>query len=359
MMPVIEITKPPSKRATIYEVARLAKVSHATVARAFSNNERMISHETRKKVLAAAKELKYRPNPLAKGLNGARTQMMAVVWPMGYTFISEQAVAELVTKSQARNYQVQLANTLNDLQMVKKLLDELLHRAVDSVVLNITPETFDHEVEAMLGQFRAAVVVTVSPLDISVDQIVWDRTAAIRAAIDHLVGIGRRKLGYVCFDTKTLPSGQIQRLEQYKAIAFIEQLSKYGIDNPEKGIVDNKGRIDWDDINGFQELLEKRLFCNKFPFDAVLCTNDEWAAVLVSLLKRNNMRVPEDVAVVGYNDSRTALLCEPRLASVNRHNQDVVGAIEKLVFARLEHSELPPQKVPVPMQFVWRESAGK
>jgi LacI family transcriptional regulator len=357
-MELIQPTKPKQKRATIYEVARLAKVSHVTVNRAF-REEGVVSNETRKKVLAAAKELQYRPNPLAKGLNGARTQTLAVVWPMGYTFVCEQAVAELVTKSQGRNYQIQLANTLNDLQMVKRLLDELLHRAVDAVILNITPETFDREVEALLKQFRAAVVVTVSPLELAVDQIVWDRTVAIRAAIDHLVGIGRKKLGYLCFNIKKLASGQVMRQEQYKADAFIGRLREHGIQDPEKGIIDNEELIDWDDFVGLQKFIEKHSFSGRFPFDAVLCMNDEWAMLLVALLRRHGLRVPEDVAVVGYNDSRAALLYEPPLASVNRRDQKVVAAIEKLAFARLEHSELPPQTAQVPMEFIWRESAGK
>jgi LacI family transcriptional regulator len=357
-MELVETIKTKRKRATIYEVARLAKVSHVTVNRAF-REEGVVSNETRKKVLAAAKELQYRPNPLAKGLNGARTQTMAVVWPMGYTFISEQAVADLVTRAQRRNYQMQLANTLNNLQMVKRLLDELLHRAIDAVILNVTPETFDREVEEQLKNFKAAIVTTVHPLNVGVDQIVWNRTVAIEAAVDHLVKIGRRRIGYTCFLVKKNEQGREVRLEQYKADAFASRLLSHGITDAERGIIDVDHMIDWDDIDGYRTFLNERLFSGRFPFDAVLCNNDEWAAILVGMLGKHGLRVPEDVAIVGYNDSRVAKLCEPPLASVNRRNEDMVKAIDELVFTRLENPDMPVQKKEVPMQFVWRESAGR
>ena len=352
------LTKPKGKRATIYEVARMAKVSHVTVSRAFSS-EASVSSDTRSKVLAAAKHLQYRPNPLAKGLNGARTQTMSIIWPMGYTFISEKSTAELVTKVQARGYQTHLANTLNNLDMVKRVLDDLLRRSVDAVVLNVTPETFDKEVEEMLGQFHAAIVVTANPLNISVDQIVWDRTAAIRSAVDHFIGIGRKKIGYVCHATTKPVSGEkAVRLEQYKVDAFVNRLREHGIENPERGIVDTPRLIEWEDIEGLRAILKEQRFERDFPFDAVLCVNDEWATILVQMLIARGIKIPQDVAIIGWNDSRVAKLCEPPLASVNRCNEDVVKAIEDLLFARLKDRTMTTQKKEVPMKFVWRESAG-
>ncbi len=354
-MEVLSPTMPKQKRATIYEVARLAGVSHVTVSRAFSENA-SVSSATRQKIQSAAKRLSFQPNPLARGLNGAETHALAVVWPMGYTFASTNSMADLVTRFQSRGYHMQMGNTLNRADMTKEMLSDLLLRSVDAVVLNVTPETIDAEIEELLKRFRAALVITVKPLDLAVDQIVWDRTAAIRDVVKHFVDHGRRNIIYCGLEKAEKKDGEAR--EQYKVDAFLGGLESHGI----RGSSENLVLLDYGsppyNFELTRELIETRLLGGNLSFDAVLCNNDWMATLLMQRLGKHGLRVPQDVAVVGYDDSELVTLSTPPLASVNRCNEKLVDTIEKTVFERLENQKLPLQKKEVGMKFVYRQSAG-
>ncbi len=82
------------------------------------------------------------------------------------------------------------------------------------------------------------------------------------------------------------------------------------------------------------------------------------ALALISWLQSNGIRVPDDVAVVGFSNTEMAECLDPPLASVERNDGQLADVIEQVLFARLETPALPPQRREVAMQFIWRESAG-
>ena len=353
-MATLNSVMPRLKRATIYDVARLAGVSHVTVTRTLSKGA-SVSKKTRDKVQTAIHRLDYQPNPLAQGLNGAATKTISIIWPMGYTFVSEKSIADLIARFQQQGYCIQMANTLNEIVMVKELLKKLLQRTTDAVVLNITPETLDKEVEDLLCQFRAATVVTVKPIEIAVDQIIWDRTSAVKAAVDHFVSAGRKRICYGFHTKKRL--GNIAS-EPFKVNTFIARMREHGLESPEDGVVYDVDGKHTEDAEGLRQLVKNLFLAEKFPFDAFLCINDNTAAVLMQVLREEGLQVPRDVAVIGWDDSFVSKLCEPHLASVNRCNEDIIDVIEQTLFDRLKGKKLPIQKKEVSMKFVWHESAG-
>jgi DNA-binding LacI/PurR family transcriptional regulator len=346
------------KRATIYDVARLAGVSHNTVTRALSKGNVSIKPGTREKILHAARQLNYQPNPLARGLNGAQTNTIAVIWPVfvGYRFISEQYLTGLAMDLQAAGYSTQLANVLQDPAMIKSVLDSMLQRSVDAVVLH-APEMIDLEMIEILKRFKAAVVINAMPFDFECDQVVWDRSTAIKNIVDHLVSRNRKRIAFCWLKKTRLPGGQTYLREQYKAEAFISQLLALGIEKPEQYVITSELDIAADDVHGLERLLGSTL--QDKTFDAIVCTNDELAAIALNVVKSKGLRVPEDVAIVGFNNSMTAELCRPNLASVERCNPEVVKAVEHLLLSRLkgERKEAARQ-IKIEMQFMWRESAG-
>ena len=353
-MALFNPTIPRPKRATIYEVARLAGVSHVTVSRAFSKTA-SISDATRKKIQSAVQSLDYRPNPLARGLNGATTYAISIVWPMGRTFISENSISTLVTKFQRRGYHTQMANTLNRIDMTKEVLESLLLRSVDAIVLNITPEILDGEIVDLLKRFRAPLVVAAEPLGIEIDQIVWNRATAIKEAVVHFANSGRKNIAHI--GLAKAESGSDRLHEQYKADAFLDSLKSCGV----KCSQDNLILFDYGfspyDVELTREFFQKRFFVNGFEFDAVLCSNDWVAVIMMQMLEKHGLNVPEDVAVIGYDDSDLVKLSRPPLASVNRCNDKLIEVIDNTLFERLDDPDLPLQKKQVNMRFVYRESA--
>jgi DNA-binding LacI/PurR family transcriptional regulator len=303
-------------------------------------------------------QLNYQPNPLARGLNGAQTNTVAVIWPVfvGYRFISEQYLVGLTMDLQKEGYSTQLANVLQDPAIINSVLDSLLQRSVDAVVLHAS-ESIDNKTAELLKRFKASVVINAMQSNVACDQVVWDRTTAIKNIVDHLVSRNRREIAYCWLKKCRMPGGQTYFREQYKADAFTEALADFGIQNPEQYVLSTDKDIDPANVMELEKFLNDHL--QRKNYDAVVCLNDELANIAVNLLKSKGLRVPEDVAVVGFNNGMTAELCRPKLASVERCNSEVVKAIEHLLLSRLKSSDpIPAREIRVPMQFVWRESAG-
>lgn len=354
-MAAINSTTYVQKRATLHEVARLAGVSHVTVARAFSDTT-LVSDKTLKKVREAVKRLDYKPNLLARGLKGAATKSIAIVWPMGYMFIPEKSVAELITGLQQHGYSTQMGNTLNDIKMTKEMLNGLLQRSVDAVVINISPEILDDEIIDILKCFRAAVIISVQPLNINVDQIVWNRTSAIRDAVTYLISKGRKNIAHCGLLGSQNPAGRMP--EQYKADAFLNCLSEHGLKSSYDNLLFFESTYDPYDIDFIRSMLEKSVFSKAVQFDAFLCVNDCVAIILSQMLQEHGFDIPKDIAIVGYDDREYSRLFNIPIATVNRQNESLVNAIQEVLFARLNDKDLPIQKKEVFMKFVCRASAG-
>ena len=194
------------------------------------------------------------------------------------------------------------------------------------------------------------MLVADRPVDVAVNEVVWDRTASVRAIVDHFVKTGRKKPAIM------LPmSGN-----RYKAEVFADQCARHGIELPRKAIVDvgDINNSELSDLTEFPAFLEDHFSRNDFDFDAVFCSCDEFAASLSVWLRRRGIRVPDDVAIVGFNNTAAAKLADVPLASVDRAYLELSAVIRDVLFAGLDEPDTPVVQKTLPMKFVWRQSAG-
>jgi len=331
-----------NNRCTIHDVARLAGVSHVTVSRAFSKNA-SIAGETRAKVLEAAGRLGYRPNPLARGLRGGRTKSLAVIGSLDGAGLSG-LYRLLALRLQGRGYVVSVIDAIGGGDYIKEALAGCASRNVDGVVLDGWP---GDGFEELLGSFSAVAVITGERLDVGFDQVVRERGLAIRAIADHFVDTGRRCPGVIA----NVPG------EDYKVRPFVGRLKERGISVLLDGVVN----LDIGVAGARIDLVGKALdeaFVGGFPLDSLFCSTDEVAVAAMCWLGERGLSVPGDVAVVGFNDDKFGKYLRPGLASVARHNEQVVDALEKMLMGRLEEGVAVVSSEVVPMEFVVRGSAG-
>lgn len=339
------------KRPTIYEVAKLAGVSYSTVSRVFSRKD-LVSGKAHEKVHNAAKMLGFQPNALARGLKGGSTQTMAVLWSQ-----SEQSlpmIRRITLPIQNRGYTLQLADHLNDPAILKKVLLEYLNRRVDAVVLEIRWNMHEFEqVKDIVKQFPAAVFITdISPEDClisGVDYISQDHSVAIRQIVQHFVKTGRQRLAFM---TKGGYANQ-HKIDTFNGFAQGHGVERLFFDTTPSH---------FDDLNEmapeFIEKMESLFSKQGFKPDAILCDNSEQAAALIVWLKKKGLSVPNDVAVAAREDTSFAVMFDPPLATVRRQHQKVAEAVENMLFKRLKDPSGAQQKMSLPAEFIWRESAG-
>lgn len=340
-----EITKP----ASMTDVARLANVSQVTVSRVFSGGP--VAEKTRRKIEQAARKLNFSPNALARGLRGSRTKTMALVWSQCTETLP--FVREITLPMQDRGYVVQIADHLGDPTVLKNILVEYAMRGVDALVLELTYGIEQYrEIKTFLEKFPAVVLVTDIPFDrhptMNVDCVSQDHSVSIKAVIDHFVKTGRTRLSYIT---------HVDAVNQNKIDVFTNYVAQHGLP-PRIANIPADGLSNRNDQNPMIAVSEKLFGGESVPPDAVLCDNNDRAFALMAYLKSKGYRIPQDVAVIGREDTFAAACFDPPLASTQRQYRKVAQRVEWMLSRRLKDASLERQVECLPMEFIWRESAG-
>ncbi|MBN1555332.1 MAG: LacI family DNA-binding transcriptional regulator [Phycisphaerae bacterium] len=334
-------------QTTIKDIARKLSVSHVTVSKAL-RGQPPISLEMQKKVQKVALEMGYRPNILARGLKGGKTQTVGLIFSLGGPHSPSELVRMIAGKIHLHHYVTQVSDSFFLTDVLQRLLRDYIRRGVDAVVIQLSPGMCIEKIEGYFRSFKAVVLIHSIPMDTTVDLILLNRQQAIRAAVDHFVDTGRKRPMILA----------PPRPREEKIDPFFHRLQERGFLNREEPAILHRSNpmatglaeVAW-------EALETR--CpDSVPFDALLCGTDEAAVAAYKWLESRGKKVPRDVAVVGFNDSTYAKFLMPALASINRQDEEVAKLVETMLFDRLENPDSPPQRAEVCMTFVPRTSAG-
>ena len=338
-------------KVTLAELAPRVGVSRAAVSAVLGQASRSttirVSDARAAEIRGMARRLGYQPNIHARALRGGKTRTVGILWAIGGPHAVGLTVQDLSLAVEGRGYLPYVVNSLSDIGVVSQALDDFLARSVEGVVLQWEDNVpLLPAIRERLRGFAAAVVVAGAEAEPGLDTVIHDRFGALRAVADHFATTGRRN-----------PALVMQRLAQSSKVApFSGQLAVHGLALPPECRID----VPLDNGNfgaNCQKAVAQALDAG-CRFDAVLCGNDEGAAAVLAELRRHGLAVPGDVAVVGFNDSQFGPFLVPPLASIARHDAEVVAAVERFLFSRLKDPETLPRQILVPMEFVARESAG-
>lgn len=283
--------------ATIKDVAREAGVSTATVSRVLNGYTR-VSAEVRQKVLAAAQMLDYQPHVGAKGLVQGRTNLVGVLVPdMADEFFALLA-RSVVDVAAQYDYGALVNNTDWDSSREREaLLRFRRHQVEGYIVLPKSPE----EEHWNTIYSSMSPVVTLDRRGTNASSVVTDHVRGMQLAVTHLVDLGCGRIGYVGFPGDTKMQG------------FLTGMEMAGLEPDCSIIVDlthipraSRGRHVVDALFSFSQR----------PPDAIICTSDNCAIEVLAAMRSRGIRVPEDVAVVGYNNSRASTVVSPQLTTI-------------------------------------------
>jgi len=302
------------------DIAAAAAVSQSTVSRVLSGAPTRvpIAPETRERVIQASRRLGYRPNPLARGLRGASTNLLgAVVRDFSDPFYAG-AIEALVVESMAHGYNVVLGHAPGRMDGTISLTTVLETRHTDAVVL--LGDMQDHP--QVLADLRASSVPVValwqgtSPLEFpSADT---DDRAGIQAGLAHLADLGHRRIAFVSAE---LPGGYRVREEAY--VAFMRE--RFG--GVPRGYIERCPNT----LAGGDAAL-RRLLSRSQPPTAVATSTDLVAVGVLHAAHSLGATVPDRLSVVGYDDILIAAHTVPALTTLRMPISEIVGhAIAKAV----------------------------
>ncbi|MGD6741740.1 LacI family DNA-binding transcriptional regulator [Streptomyces sp. BH106] len=325
------------------DVAERAGVSRALVSIVF-RNQPGAGQETRDRVLRVAEEIGYRPDNAARLLARGRSRTLGVLFTVHQPFQAD-LVEGIYPEAERRGYEVLLSATApgrDEAQAVEALL---AHRC-EAVIL-LGPRAEQAQLEA-LGARTVAVTVGRRVRDARLDSVFTAENKGVREAMDHLVALGHRRITHV--DGGRDP-GSAERRRAYRAAMRRHDLQDAarvipGSHTEDAGI--EAGRM----------LLTEREQGTPLP-SAIFASNDRSAMGLLMAFARAGVDVPDEVSVVGYDDSHLSHLMPVALTTVR---QDAVLMAEQAVrFAveRLEDETLDVREAVIDPKLVVRDTSGK
>lgn len=306
-------------------VARTAGVSPATVSNVLSG-AKSVSPETRARVDRAIVELGYRPNRVARALIEHRTRTIGMVVPdIANPFFAEMTRAAEDVLAEA-GYALFLGNSSNEADRERRYLEEFRDRQVDAVIVDATS---DNDVEQMRELARRLPVVLVDrvPPGWEGDRVAVDNMKGLRLAVDHLANLGHRRIAFVNGDL-AVTNGRERRA------GFEVALARLGL--APASMTD--GAFTFESGHAQAEYL---LSLPTRP-TAVCAGNDVLALALLLTAREHGLRVPENISLVGYDDSEYARLASPPLTTVRQRASDLGAAAARIALNRVHGGKEAP-----------------
>jgi len=329
------------KYITLKKVAEKAEVSVNTASRAI-NNKPDINEETKKRILKVAQELGYVRNDTAVALRTKKTGTIGVVIADNRNPFYAEVLNGMEEATREKNYHIILANTQRDYKKEEEAINLLLAKRVDGLL--ITPvQDIDDDIKNLIDANIPFVVVGRDFENIEVDAIYNDEVKGGFLATEYLIKKGHKRIALI--DGFLYKSPAKGRLEGYK-----KALNKYRISLDESLI--SVGDINIEDgYKRTKQMLEKNL-----DFTAIFAYNDMMAFGAMQAIKEKDLRIPEDIGLVGYDDIPFSSLITPPLTTIRLKKQELGTESVKLLLSRINGNRKITKKVMLGVELQIRES---
>jgi DNA-binding LacI/PurR family transcriptional regulator len=329
-------------KPTIYTIATQAGVSIATVSRALNNGPR-VSEATRARILQIAQDLGYQPSASARNLAMNTTETLALVLPQ----ISGPYFSEFIRGAEgvARNHQYHLLIYSSfDLDGDDPLL-RLLPTRTDGAILGTSSSTCDYINDLHRRNFPFLLLEHHAP-GLAVNAINPDNETGAQKLTNHLIQQhGFQRIGFICGPAYRAHSGErlrgYQRALQNANIPFRTELTAQG---------------DFDEASGYTAT--HQLLSLPEPPQAIFASNDQMAIGALAAANQRGLSVPDDLAVVGFDDIPAAQYLHPPLTTVNLSIYDQGETAIKLLMQVIAEPDQPPQIITIATSLVIRRSCG-
>lgn len=333
------------RRTSLKDLADKLGVSIATVSRALRNSHE-VGEEMTRKVKQLAKELNYRPNPFAQSLRKEAPRVIGVIVPNLVTHYYAAVLDGIEDYASKLGYSVISANSHEDHEREAQALDNFLNMHVEGIIACLAQDTTDYSHFEQLHKMGVPLVFFARCcLEDMFSQVVGNGDVAAQEATQHMIETGSRRVAFI---------GGPNHLDMVRRRkhGYLEALRENRIPIDRELVVCDK--IDFDVArNATLRLLE-----GENPPDAILAFNDIITYAAFDAIKSKGLRIPEDVAIIGFTDGDTAAFVTPRLSAImdQAHVQGTKAC--QLLMKSINGDEKIYKEV-VPMILKIRESSEK
>jgi len=310
---------------SIKEVARIAGVSIATVSR-YLNTPTRVQEKTRQKVQNAIAQTGYSPNSLAQNFRRGKSQMVMVVMPsVGDPFLAE-VLRSIQETAKVCGYTIMIKEARLHEMTADDVGSMIVSKQADGIILLASISPFSSEILSEHSRQALPVVIgceTVSAELTHFPSIHIDNVAAAEDATNHLLSLNHRRIAF-------MHAGNDSLLTKDREIGYRNALKMAGV--PVEDDLICSGELS---IAGAQNAT-RRLLRLSMPPTAIFCANDEMALGTIYELKASGLKVPENVSVVGFDDTRYAAISDPSLTTIRQPSQEIGRRVFQRLLACIE-----------------------
>ena len=337
-----------TRRITTFDIAREAGVSRTTVSHVLNDQPGVhLSAKTKARVLATARRLGYVPNSAAQMLVTGRSQSIGLVFPRGDLLAIDAFIPSMirglneVCRSRGYRLVMEVLRELSDDQAYLKLAKS---RRVDSLII-INPRRGDRALEKVLTS-KFPVLIAGTSEGSWKNTIATQEGAASRRATNHLISLGHRRIAHISHASLDYVSVW-RRLEGYRAA-----LKAAGLPY-EQALV---AQADFSFASGYQAM--KDILAEHAHPTALFAGNDTVAIGAMLAIRETGFSVPDDIAVVGYDDVPSAAFACPPLTTIRTHAYEHGKLFAEAAIRLMNQESIDSQQDALPLELVIRDSCG-
>ncbi len=324
---------------TIKDVAKKAGVSTATVSHIL-NNSRFVVEETRQRVDSAIRALGYVANSNARGLRSSVSHRIGLIVPEVSDYFPVDIIEPIESVMHKAGYQLILGYTHDNIDMERRQIEFFNYQRIDGLLL--FPAIGDHAYLKKMHLDYPIVMLDRTANNFDADCVKADDENAVYEGISLFLSTGRRRIAIILgaegiSTTKARFKGY-QRALRDNNIEVDERLVKWGNTSPEQG------------VRNTSELLDDGIF------DALFTTNIGLTIGALQCLLKRGVHIPNDIAMLGWGDSKWTELTNPPLSVLRHPNQEIGSKAAKILLKRIQNRKAPYKEYLLPVGIVRRTS---
>lgn len=311
---------------TLKKLALQLNLSTSTISRAL-NDHPDISIETKDRVKKLAADLNYVPNIFAKGFRKHKTNIIGVIVPNITHYFTTTIVRGILEEAEAKGYRVIISESNNDVIKQKEMFNTMIQFGVDGILASLTKMTRD--IDHILSTLNILPIVLFDKVSgkIPCTQITINDEESAFNVVEHLINIGKKRIAII-------KEREFSYTSEKRFAGYLRALKEHNIK------VDNKIIISVDDISlrEGRRMTNVLLTAKKKP-DAIFAITDSAAIGVINTLKKFNVKIPEEIAVVGFSNSPHATIIEPNLTTVDQPGEKIGRTAIKYLIEEIENPE--------------------
>ena len=315
------------KKVTLKQIARELDVSISTVSKSLKDSSE-ISEDTRQKVQAFAKLYNYKPNNIALSLKNKKTKTIGIIIPeiVHHFFATVISGVENVANEHGYNVIVCLSDESFDKEVIN--MEMLANGSIDGFIMSLSKETQQkkdfHHISEVINQGMPVVMFDRITNDILCDKVIIDDNLAAFQAVQTLIDKGLKKIALIT----TVDYVSVGKL---RTEGYLKALKSNDIK------VDEHLILKIEDIDHCDEVIENLI--NSQPIEAIFAVNELFAVTAIKAALKRGLKIPEDIAVIGFTDGIISKYSSPSITTVSQNGIKMGGKAAKMLIERLESED--------------------